>query len=359
MVVLAAVAVNVGNLSDRGVDTIGVLPQGFPPFTVPLVGWSDLPPLLIGALAIAVVALADTMSTASAFAARRGEQVRGNQEMIGIGAANIAAGLFQGFPVSTSGSRTAVADQAGSRSQVTGLVGAAVIAVVLVFATGLMQYVPQPTLGAIVIAAALSLADVAGTRRLWQQRRMEFWLSVIALLGVAFLGVLPGIVVAVALSILNVFRRSWWPYQTELGRVPGIAGLHDVRRYPEAALLPGLVVYRFDAPLIFANARMFSEAIRALAARHDDLRWIVIAAEPVTDVDTTASDMLEDLDEWLNERGVSLVFAELKDPVREKVERYELTRTIDKAHFFHTLDDAVAAYVAQTGADWRSAGPDR
>ena len=359
VVVLAAVAVNVGNLTDHGLDTIGVLPQGFPPFTVPLVGWSDLPPLIIGALAIAVVALADTMSTASAFAARRGEQVRGNQEMIGIGAANIAAGLFQGFPVSTSGSRTAVADQAGSRSQVTGLVGAAVIAVVLVFATGLMQYVPQPTLGAIVIAAALSLADVAGTRRLWQQRRMEFWLSVIAMLGVALLGVLPGIVVAVALSILNVFRRTWWPYQTELGRAQGVAGLHDVRRYPEAELLPGLVVYRFDAPLIFANARMFSEAIRALAVRHDDLRWIVIAAEPVTDVDTTASDMLEELDEWLNERGVSLVFAELKDPVREKIERYELTRTIDRSHFFPTLDDAVAAYVAQTGADWRPAGSDR
>ncbi len=359
VVVLAAVAVNVGNLTDHGLDTIGVLPQGFPPFTVPLVGWSDLPPLIIGALAIAVVALADTMSTASAFAARRGEQVRGNQEMIGIGAANIAAGLFQGFPVSTSGSRTAVADQAGSRSQVTGLVGASVIAVVLVFATGLMQYVPQPTLGAIVIAAALSLADVAGTRRLWQQRRMEFWLSVIAMLGVALLGVLPGIVVAVALSILNVFRRTWWPYQTELGRAQGIAGLHDVRRYPEAELLPGLVVYRFDAPLIFANARMFSEAIRALAVRHDDLRWIVLAAEPITDVDTTASDMLEELDEWLNERGVSLVFAELKDPVREKIERYELTRTIDRSHFFPTLDDAVATYVAQTGAAWRPAGPDR
>ena len=262
VVVLAALAVNVGNLTEHGLDTIGVLPQGFPPFTVPLVGWSDLPPLIIGALAIAVVALADTMSTASAFAARRGEQVHGNQEMIGIGAANIAAGLFQGFPVSTSGSRTAVADQAGSRSQVTGLVGAAVIAVVLVFATGLMQYVPQPTLGAIVIAAAISLADVAGTRRLWQQRRMEFWLSVIALLGVALLGVLPGIVVAVALSILNVFRRTWWPYQAELGRAPGIAGLHDVSRHPDAELLPGLVVYRFDAPLIFANARMFSEAIR-------------------------------------------------------------------------------------------------
>lgn len=359
VVVLASLAVNVADLTDRGLDTIGVLPQGIPPFTVPLVGWSDLPPLIIGALAIAVVALADTMSTASAFAARRGEQVHGNQEMIGIGAANIAAGLFQGFPVSTSGSRTAVADQAGSRSQVTGLVGAAVIAVVLIFATGLMQYVPQATLGAIVIAAALSLADVAGTRRLWRQRRMEFGLSVIALLGVAFLGVLPGIVVAVALSILNVFRRTWWPYQAELGRAPGVAGLHDLSRYPDAELLSGLVVYRFDAPLIFANARMFSEAIRSVAVTHDDLRWIVIAAEPVTDVDTTASDMLTDLDEWLNERGVSLVFAELKDPVREKIERYELTRTIDSSHFFPTLDDAVAAYIRQTGAEWRPADLDR
>jgi high affinity sulfate transporter 1 len=359
VVVLAAVAVNVADLADRGVDTIGVLPQGFPPFTLPLVLWSDIPVLMIGALAIAVVALADTMSTASAFAARRGEQVRGDQEMIGIGAANIAAGLFQGFPVSTSGSRTAVAEQAGSRSQLTGLVGAAVITFVLMFATSLMQYVPQPTLGAIVIAAALSLADVAGTRRLWQQRRMEFWLSITALVGVALLGVLPGIVVAVALSILNVFRRTWWPYQTELGRAAGKPGLHDLARYPGAEVLPGLIVYRFDAPLIFANARMFSEAIRKLQADHEDLRWILIAAEPVTDVDTTAADMLEDLDAWLNERGVSLVFAELKDPVLDKIERYELTRTIDRTHFFATVDAAVAEYIRQTGATWQHSRAER
>ncbi len=353
IVVLASIAVNAFDLQDRGVDTIGVLPQGFPPFTLPLVRWSDIPVLLLGALGIAVVASADTMSTASAFAARRGEQVHGNQEMIGIGAANIAAGLFQGFPVSTSGSRTAVAEQAGSKSQVTGLVGAVVITVVLVFATGLMQYVPQPTLGAIVVAAALSLADVKGTRRLWQQRRAEFWLSIVALLGVALLGVLPGIVVAIGLSILNVFRRTWWPHQAELGRAPGVAGLHDTERYPDAERLPGLVVYRFDAPLIFANARVFSEAVRAIAVRHDDLRWIVIAAEPVTDVDTTAADMLEDLDVWLNERGVSLIFAELKDPVREKIERYDLTATIDPAHFYPTLDDAIDAYIRQTGETWQ------
>jgi high affinity sulfate transporter 1 len=356
VVVLAALSVNLLGLTEQGVDTIGVLPQGFPPLTVPLVRWSDIPALAIGALAIAVVALADTMSTASAFAARRGEQVHGDQEMIGIGAANIAAGFFQGFPVSTSGSRTAVAEQAGSKSQVTGLVGAAVITVVLVFATSLMQYVPQPTLGAIVIAAALSLADIGGTRRLWRQRRMEFWLSIIAVLGVAFLGVLPGIVVAVTLSILNVFRRTWWPHQTELGRTEGTSGLHDVRRHPDAEVLPGLVVYRFDAPLIFANARMFSEAIRGLVTDRRELRWIVIAAEPVTDVDTTAADMLEELDGWLNERGISLVFAELKDPVREKIERYELTRTIDPAHFFPTVDAAVEEYIRQTGATWTSGG---
>ena len=356
VVVLAAVAVNALDLQAHGVDTVGVIPQGFPPFTIPAVTWGDLPPLLLGALAIAVVALADTMSTASAFAARRGEQVRGNQEMVGIGAANIAAGFFQGFPVSTSGSRTAVAEQAGSRSQVTGVVGAAVITLVLVFATGAMEFVPQPTLGAIVIVAALSLADVAGTRRLWRQRRVEFTLSVIALLGVALLGVLPGILIAVGLSILNVFRRTWWPHHTELGRVDGVAGLHDTERYPDAELLPGLVVYRFDAPLIFANARMFGEAMRGIAQEHQDLRWIVIAAEPITDVDTTASDMLHELDLWLNERGVSLVFAEMKDPVREKIDRYELTDTIDPAHFFPTLDAALAEYLRQTGTVWPSKG---
>lgn len=353
-VVVAALAVNLLNLEDDGVDTIGVLPQGFPPFTIPSVEFSDVTMLVGGAMAIALIALADTMSTASSFAARHGERVRGNQEMIGIGAANIAAGFFQGFPVSTSGSRTAVADTAGSRSQVTGLVGAAVITVVIVFATQVMQYVPQPTLGAVVIAAALSLADVPATRRLWQQRRVEFTLSIIALLGVAFLGVLPGIVIAVAVSILNVFRRVWWPHQAELGRVDGIAGLHDTESYPGADQLPGLMIYRFDAPLIFANSRTFADEMRAIAEEHPDLTWILIAAEPITDVDTTASDMLQELDEWLNERGISLVFAEMKDPVRTKIERYGLTRTIDPAHFFPTLDDAVARYREETGATWQS-----
>ncbi len=353
-VTLTALAVNLLDLEADGVDTVGVLPQGLPSFTIPQVGWGDVPPLFLGALAIAVVALADTMSTASSFAARRGERVHGDQEMIGIGAANIAAGAFQGFPVSTSGSRTAVAEQAGSRSQVTGVVGAVVIAFVLLFANSLMQYVPQPTLGAIVIAAAVSLTDIAATRRLWLQRRTEFLLSIIALLGVALLGVLPGILVAVGLSILNVFRRTWWPHQAELGRVEGIAGMHDTESYPDAERLPGLVVYRFDAPLIFANSRSFGETVREMAEDDPSLRWIIVAAEPITDIDTTASDMLEELDTWLNARGVSLVFAEMKDPVRAKIERYELTRTIAPEHFLPTVDEAVAEFRRQTGASWQA-----
>ncbi len=172
----------------------------------------------------------------------------------------------------------------------------------------------------------------------------------------AFLGVLPGILIAVILSILNVFRRTWWPHQAELGRIEGIAGLHDTERYPHAELLPGLVVYRFDAPLIFANARMFGEAMRAIAEQREGLRWLVIAAEPITDVDTTASDLLQELDVWLNERGVSLIFAEMKDPVREKIERYQLTRTINPEHFYRTLEEAVAQHVRQTGATWQSPG---
>jgi high affinity sulfate transporter 1 len=355
-VVISSLAVNLLNLEDDGVETIGVLPQGFPPFTIPDVSLFDVSVLLAGAASIALIALTDTMSTASSFATRRGERVRGNQEMIGIGAANIAAGFFQGFPVSASGSRTAVADTARSRTQLTGVVGAAVIAFVIVFATKLMQYVPQATLAAVVIAAALSLADVGATRRLWRQRRTEFVLSMTAFFGVALLGVLPGIVIAVGLSILNVFRKVWWPHQAELGRVDGLAGLHDTESYPEAEQLPGLIIYRFDAPLIFANSRTFAAEIRAKAEERPDLKWIVIAAEPITDVDTTAADMLQELDGWLNERGISLLFAEMKDPVREKIERYELTRTIDPAHFFPTLNGAVARYRAETGVTWEPPG---
>jgi high affinity sulfate transporter 1 len=352
MVVLAIGAASVFHLAGRGVDLVGVLPKGFPPPTIPHVRLSDLGPLFAGALGIALVSLADTISTSSAFAARTGQEVRGNREMIGIGAANLAAGLFQGFPVSTSGSRTAVAQQSGARTQLTGVTGAALIILMIVLLPGLFRSLPQPALAAVVITASLSLADVPGVVRLWRQRKTEFGLCIAAFAGVALLGVLPGIAIAVGLSILNVFRRAWRPYQTILGRATGVPGYHDVRSYPAAEHLPGLVLYRFDGPLFFANATTFRDEIRRLARADPAPTWIVVAAEPVTDVDTTAADMLEDLDEELNARGTSLVFAELKDPVRRKIERYGLTRTIDPRHFYPTIGAAVAAYRQETGADW-------
>jgi high affinity sulfate transporter 1 len=211
VVVLSIAAANVFSLADHGVSLVGTLPQGFPPLTVPSIHLSDLPLLIGGAAGIALVSLADTIATASAFAERRGDDVDGNSEMIGIGAANLAAGLFQGFPVSTSGSRTAVADQAGARTQAAGLVGALLITVMLVAAPGLLRDLPQPTLAAVVIAASLSLADIPATIRLWHQRRWEFGVSMAAFAGVTLLGVLPGILLAVLLSVLNVFRKLWWP----------------------------------------------------------------------------------------------------------------------------------------------------
>ena len=355
MVVLAIAATSVFDLAAHGVSLVGVLPKGFPPLTVPHIGWADLGPLFAGALGIALVSLADTISTASSFAARSGQEIHGNQEMVGIGTANLLAGFFQGFPVSTSASRTAVAERSGSKTQLTGLTGAVLIVLMIVLVPGLFRNLPQPALAAVVITASLSLADIPGTVRLWRQRRAEFLLSIAAFLGVALLGVLPGIAIAVALSILNVFRRAWWPYETVLGRVDGLEGYHDVHSYPDAQRLPGLVIYRFDAPLFFANAKTFRDEVRRLARTDPTPRWVVIAAEPITDVDTTASDVLFELDQEFDADDMSLVFAELKDPVRRKIERYGLAREIQPSHFFPTVEAAVTAFRDETGAQWSPA----
>ena len=226
-VVLTIAATSVFSLAEHGVSLVGTLPKGFPPLTIPDISLSDLGPLFAGAVGIALVSLADTISTSSVFAARHGQQIDGNGEMMGIGVANLAAGLFQGFPVSTSGSRTAVAERSGARTQLTGVTGAALIILMIVFVPALFRNLPQPVLAAVVITASLSLADIPGTVRLWRQRRIECTLSIAAFAGVVLLGVLPGIAIAVGLSILNVFRRAWWPYETVLGRVDGLEGYHD------------------------------------------------------------------------------------------------------------------------------------
>ena len=355
--VLVAVIVGIAaslylDLPSKGVKVVGNLPQGFPPLTIPLVSIADIGLLVAGALGITLVALADTISTATAYARRTGQPIDGNQEMVGIGAANVLAGFFQGFAVSTSGSRTAVAFKAGARSQVTGLMGALAILILLVVAPNLLSALPISVLGAIVVIAAFSLAEIAAARKLWSQRRMEFWLSIAATLAVAVLGVLPGIGVAVGLSILNVFRRAWWPYQAVLGREKGNPGYHDITHRPRLTSMPGLIIFRFDAPLFFANARTFAEQVTRLASTDPSPKWILVAAEPISDIDTTAADMLADLVTDLEDRGTTLAFAELKSVVKRKLEAYELGEITDKILYFPTLNVAGKEYRAQFGTDW-------
>ena len=351
-VVVAMVISVAAGLEARGVKVIGTLPEGLPSFHVPVLALSDLSVVTVGAVGIALVALADTISTSTSFAERTGEEVDGNREMIGIGAANIGAGLFQGFPVSTSGSRTAVAESAGARTQVTGLVGAAVIALMLVAFPSLLAPLPQPTLGAIVIAAALSLADIPAARRLRKQSRGDFIVFAAAFLGVTLLGVLPGILIAIVVSVGTVFARIWRPYSTTLGRAEGVPGLHDRAMYPDAEIVPGCTVFRFDAPLIFANAGTFRREVLRLAYQDPRPTWIVVAAEPMTDVDTSAADMLEDLVVELEGIGVELHLAELKDRVRLKVERFGLQHPVPADRFHPTVKDAVRDFQRVTGAEW-------
>ncbi len=348
--ILIAVVVAIGvslvlDLASRGVSVIGVLPQGFPLPTFPAAPVEDLPLLFAAAVGISLVAIGDTISVSGGFAARAGYEVDGNQELAGIGAANLAAGLFSGFAVSTSGSRTAVAFQSGAKTQLTGLVAAALVIAMLLFVPGLVQAMPQPVLAAVVIAASISLFDVAELRRLFDVRKTEFALAVACGLGVMFIGVLEGIVVAVALSVVYIFKRAWAPYSAVLGKDPEIPGWHDTVRFPDALQIPGLLIVRWSAPLFFANANQFRDRIRELvAAQSPAPRWVLVAAEPITDIDTTAGAMLVDLDLELNSQGIHLAFAELQSGVRDTIVRYGLLRTIEQGHLYRSVTEGVAAF---------------
>jgi high affinity sulfate transporter 1 len=350
--VVVAIGLSIGlDLAAHGVSVIGVLPQGFPVPALPQAGFGDLPLLFAGALGISLVAIGDTISTSGGFAARSGDEVDGNQELLGIGSANLAAGLFSGFAVSTSGSRTAVAAQSGARTQLTGVVAAVLVLLMLLFVPGLVRDMPQPTLAAVIIAASISLVDVSALRRLFSVRRTEFVLAAACSLGVIFYGVLPGIVLAVVLSMLNVFRHAWTPHSAILGESPGVSGFHSISDYPDARQIPGLLIVRWSAPLFFANANQFRDLVRRLVKEHDGpLRWVLVAAAPVTDIDTTAGSMLSDLDVELNAAGISLAFAELQTRVRDRIVRYGLLETIDAGHFYRSVSEGVEAFRAETGS---------
>jgi high affinity sulfate transporter 1 len=327
---------------DLDISTVGTLPAGLPSPALPWTSFSDVAPMLFAAVGITLVSLTDTIATSTAFAARRGEEVKPDQEMIGIGSANIAAGFFQGFAVSTSSSRTAVADQTGAKSQLTGLVGAGMVALLLLFFNGLLKSLPQTALAAVVLAAAFSLVDLTTLRRYLKVRRSSFVLSLVATGGVVFFGVLQGILIAVVLSILLFFKRSWWPHGEVLGRTDDTAGWHSAHDDGVIEELPGVLVYRWEAPLFFANAGMFRQQVRELV-RERKPRWVILQCEAITDIDVTAADVLEQLDRELNEQGINIAFVELRDRLKDLVYDYGLFATLDSDHFYDSIEVALAA----------------
>jgi high affinity sulfate transporter 1 len=336
------------------VKTVGAIPQGLPHPELPWTSAADVIPLLIAAAGITLVSLTDTIATSTSFAARRGDEVDPNQEMIGLGTANLAAGVFQGFPVSSSGSRTAVAEQAGARSQLTGLVGAACVALLLLFFSSLLTDLPQTALAAIVISAAISLADIPTLVRFARTRRSSFVLSLAATAGVVFFGVLPGIVIAIALSILLFFQRSWWPPGEILGRVESTGEWHSLSAEPGAVEPDGVLLFRWEAPLFFANAGLFRQQVRRLV-RERQPRWVVLQCEAVTDIDVTAADMLERLDTELNAQGIHMAFVELRTRLQDLVYRYGLFETLDRDHFYGSIDDALLAIKSEEAGESTSA----
>lgn len=344
----ATIAVGVlGLAKGAGVAVLGALPQGLPAFAIPWITRDDLVPVIIGGCAVALVSFADTSVLSRVYAARTRTYVNPNQEMAGLGFANLAAGFFQGFPISSSSSRTPVAEAAGAKTQLTGVVGALAVAVLLMVAPNLLENLPNSALAAVVIASAIGLIEVTDLRRIYRIQRWEFWLSIACTIGVAVFGAIEGIALAIVIAVIEFLWDGWRPYSAVLGQAEGVKGYHDIQRYPNAHLIPGLVLFRWDAPLFFANAELFNERVlNAVAASPTPVRWLVVAAEPVTSVDVTSADMLAELDDTLHAAGIKLCVAEMKDPVKDKLKRFGLFARFGESAFFPTVGAAVDNYLA-------------
>ena len=353
-VVGATVVVGLFDLATRAqVAVLGSLPQGLPAFAIPWITAADIGPVLIGGLAVALVSFADTSVLSRTYAARTRMRIDPNQEMVGLGAANLAAGLFQGFPISSSSSRTPVAEAAGARSQLTGVFGALGVAGLLLAAPHLLHNLPTSALAAVVIASAIGLIEITDLRRIYRIQRWEFWLSIVCTVGVVVLGAIAGIGLAIVIAVIEFLWDGWRPHSAVLGRAAGLKGYHDMQRHPEARLIPGLVLFRWDAPLFFANAEWFRDRVLdAVAASPTPVRWLVVAAEPVTSVDVTAADVLAELNRALREAGITLCFAELKGPVKDKLKRFGLFSLLGEQAFYPTLGAAVSAYLKAHPVDW-------
>jgi high affinity sulfate transporter 1 len=353
-VAAATIAVAAFDLASRGgLSVLGPLPQGLPGPSLPIVPLESLTPILMGGLAVALVSFADTSVLSRTYAARLRTPVDPNREMTGLGIANLAAGIFQGMPISSSSSRTPVAEAAGARTQLTGVVGAIAIAVLLMVAPDLLEHLPQTALAAVVIASAIGLIEVSDLRRIYRIQRWEFWLSMTCFAGVVAFGAIPGIAIAIVIAVIEFLWDGWRPHWAVLGRVDQIKGYHDITRYPDARRIPGLVLFRWDAPLFFANAELFHDRVLdAVASSPTPVQRLVVAAEPVTSVDVTAADVLCDLHDTLEADGIELCFAEMKDPVKDKLIRFGLMTRFGERTFFATIGEAVSAYLESRPVDW-------
>ena len=348
LVVLAATVVTAAfDLDARGVATVGEVPSGLPVPALPSLPAGDWPAVFVAAAGILVVAFSDNILTARAFAERGREVVDANQELLALAGANAAAGLAGGLPVSSSGSRTAIVDASGGRSQVTSVVAAACLAMVLLVAGPLLESFPLAALGGLIVYAAARLVDPGEMRRIARFRRSEAVVCAAAFAGVVAFDVLPGIGIAVALSVAELFARIARAHDAVQGEVPGLAGLHDVKDYQAARTIPGLVVYRYDAPLCFANAEDFRRRVIdavAEAARAVPVEWVVLNMEANVEIDVTASDMLEDLRSELAEAGIELALARVKHDLTVHLDRAGLTARIGPERLFFTLPTAIEAF---------------
>ncbi|HEX3206596.1 MAG TPA: SulP family inorganic anion transporter, partial [Propionibacteriaceae bacterium] len=360
--VLAAAAVAMLDLDQMGVATVGSIPRGLPPASIPDFSTIDFTTLLPAALGVTIVAYTDNVVTARAFAAKRREEIDARQEFLALGAANLGAGLFSGFPVSSSGSRTVIGDALGSRTQLYSIVAAAILLLTMLFLGPALSAFPLAALGALVMFAALRLIDFAELRRIARFRRSELFLALATTAAVLIFDVLYGIAVAVALSILDLLRRIARPHDGVLGYIPGLAGMHDLDDYDTGRQVPGLLVYRYDAPLFFANAEDFKR--RALAAVDDanpPVEWFLLNAEANTEIDLTAVDALEEVRRTLAECDVVFALARGKFEVREILASTGFIDRIGEDRVFMTLPTAVNAYeqwyAARHGGDPPRPGP--
>ena len=340
------------SIFDLDVSVLGPVPGGLPSPQLPAPTVDDLGRLALSALAIALIAFADTSVLSRSYASRLGQRVDQTDELRALGIANVATGMLQGFPISASSSRTPVAEASGAKTQLTGAVAAVALGFVLVAGTGILEDIPDAALAAVIIAAVLKLVDLPAVVRLYRVNQADCALAVASFFGVAVFGILPGVAVAVALSILAVLQRAWHPYMAVLSRVTGLKGYHDTVRHPEGREVPGLLLFRFDAPLFFANAEVFRDNVYRVVGAHPDVKRLVVAAEPLTDVDSTAADILSEMLDDLELRGIEFGFAEMKGPVKDHLRLYGIYERLGDERFYPTIGSAVRAYVQDHRVPW-------